>query len=150
MTELDEFLNTLIPRQVEADRALHNGDPEPRMHLWSHEDPVTLLGAFGLAASGWDRVSETFRWVASRFTGGTFNLDVIAAGVSGDLAYTVGYEDSEVSIEGAPLRHQRLRVTHVYRRENGEWKIVHRHGDGLEANQASANVVPGGPRAKAV
>jgi len=22
-----------------------------------------------------------------------------------------------------------VRVTHVYRRENGEWKIVHRHGD---------------------
>ena len=22
-----------------------------------------------------------------------------------------------------------LRVTHVYRRENGQWKIVHRHGD---------------------
>jgi ketosteroid isomerase-like protein len=28
-----------------------------------------------------------------------------------------------------------LRVTHVYRRENGEWKIVHRHGDGLESER---------------
>jgi len=24
----------------------------------------------------------------------------------------------------------------VYRRENGEWKIVHRHGDGLESDHA--------------
>jgi ketosteroid isomerase-like protein len=138
MTELQEFLDNFVPRQEAADDALHNGDPEPRMQLWSHEDPVTVLGAFGVAASGWEEVSETFRWVASQFTHGEeFRLDVIAAGVSGDLAYTVGYEHSKVSREGGPMRPNRLRVTHVYRRENGEWKIVHRHGDGLESRAPS-------------
>jgi ketosteroid isomerase-like protein len=136
MTELQEFLDTFVPRQEKADDALHNGDPEPRTELWSHEDPVTVLGAFGVAASGWEEVSETFRWVASQFSKGeSFRLEVIAAGVSGDLAYTVGYEHSMVSRDG-PARPNRLRVTHVYRRENGEWKIVHRHGDGLEAEHA--------------
>ena len=134
MTELQEFLDTFVARQEAADDALHNGDPEPRMQIWSREDPVTVLGAFGVAASGWDEVSETFRWVASQFTRGEeFRLDVIAAGVSGDLAYTVGYEHSKVSRDGGEMRTNRLRVTHVYRRENGEWKIVHRHGDGLES-----------------
>jgi ketosteroid isomerase-like protein len=138
MTELQEFLDNFVPRQEAADDALHNGDPEPRMQLWSHEDPVTVLGAFGVAASGWDEVSETFRWVASQFTRGEeFQLDVIAAGVSGDLAYTVGYEHSVVSRDGEEPRPNRLRVTHVYRRENGEWKIVHRHGDGLESRAPS-------------
>jgi ketosteroid isomerase-like protein len=138
MTELQEFLDNFVPRQEAADDALHNGDPEPRMQLWSHEDPVTVLGAFGVAASGWDEVRETFRWVASQFTRGEeFELDVIAAGVSGDLAYTVGYEHSVVSRDGDPPRPNRLRVTHVYRRENGEWKIVHRHGDGLESRAPS-------------
>lgn len=137
MSELQEFLDTFVPRQEEADDALHNGDPEPRMQLWSREDPVTVLGALGVAASGWEEVSETFRWVASQFSKGDgFRLEVIAAGVSGDLAYTVGYEHSMVSRDGGPARPNRLRVTHVYRRENGEWKIVHRHGDGLEADRA--------------
>jgi hypothetical protein len=27
-----------------------------------------------------------------------------------------------------------LRVTTIFRRENGEWKAVHRHGDALSAN----------------
>jgi ketosteroid isomerase-like protein len=138
MTELQEFLDNFVPRQETADDALHNGDPEPRMQLWSHEDPVTVLGAFGVAASGWDEVSETFRWVASQFSGvEDFRLEIIAAGVSGDLAYTVGYEHSVVSRDGGPPRPNRLRVTHVYRRENGEWKIVHRHGDGLESRAPS-------------
>ncbi|MEU0793082.1 nuclear transport factor 2 family protein [Amycolatopsis sp. NPDC005961] len=50
------------------------------------------------------------------------------AGASGDLAYTVGFEQNTVSINGWPATYT-LRVTHVYRREDGEWRIVHRHGD---------------------
>jgi ketosteroid isomerase-like protein len=84
-----------------------------------------------------EEVSETFRWVASQFSKcESFRLEVIAAGVSGDLAYTVGYEHSMVSRGDGCVRSNRLRVTHVYRRENGEWKVVHRHGDGLEAEHA--------------
>jgi ketosteroid isomerase-like protein len=136
MSELQEFLDTFVPRQEAADDALHNGDPAPRRQLWSHEDPITVLGAAGVAGSGWEEVSEMFSWVASRFSKcEEFRLEVIAADVSGDLAYTVGYEHSMVSRDGGPVGPQRLRVTHVYRRENGEWKIVHRHGDGLEADQ---------------
>jgi ketosteroid isomerase-like protein len=139
MSDLQEFLDEFVPRQEAADAELHNGDPGPRMELWSHEDPVTVLGALGVAASGWKEVSETFRWVASQFGPHEgFRLEVIAAGVSGDLAYTVGYEHSMVSDGGGELRPKRLRVTHVYRRENGEWKIVHRHGDQLASDQASA------------
>lgn len=143
MSELQDFLDTFVPRQQEADAALHNGDPEPRMQLWSHEDPVTVLGALGVAASGWEEVSETFRWVASRFSKAEdFRLELIAAGVSGDLAYTVGYEHSMLSRDDGSVRPHRLRVTHVYRRENGEWKIVHRHGDMLEADRAPSEGEP--------
>jgi ketosteroid isomerase-like protein len=134
MSELGEFLDTFVPRQEAADHELHKGDPEPRMNLWTREDPVTVLGAFGVAASGWKEIRETFEWVASQFSRcESFRLEIIAAGVSGDLAYTVGYEHSMVSRDGGPAQPNRLRVTHVYRRENGEWKIVHRHGDGLQS-----------------
>jgi ketosteroid isomerase-like protein len=138
MSELDDFLDDVLPRQVEADRALHNGDAEPRMAMWSHKDPVTVLGALGMANSGWEEVSETFRWIASRFSNCTrFDLELLAAGVSGDLAYTVGHEHSEFSLDGGPPEPGQLRVTHAYRREDGEWKIVHRHGDPLGTDGSS-------------
>ena len=136
MSEVDDFLEETLARQLQAEEAIHNGDPTLRLNMWSTRDPVTLLGAFGVAKSGWEEVSETFRWVASRFSScRVYSFDLIAAGVSGDLAYTVGYEHSEVSRDGGPVEPNTLRVTHVYRRENGEWKIVHRHGDGLPADQ---------------
>jgi len=136
MTELETFLASFLPRQVEADRAIHNGDMAPRMEIWSHADPVTLFGAFGPCNSGWDQVSRTFHWVASRFSSGTeFAFDLVAAGISGDLAYTVGYERSLRAVDGGPVEPSTLRVTHVYRREDGEWKIAHRHADFLPVDQ---------------
>jgi ketosteroid isomerase-like protein len=130
MSELDDFLNEFLPRQIAAEEAIHNGDVEPRMKLWSRNDPVTLLGAWGPNKSGWEDVSQTFEWVASRFSDvSDYEFELIAAGASGDLAYTVGYERETVSVDGEPAEPNTLRVTHIYRREDGEWKIVHRHGD---------------------
>ncbi len=131
MSELDDFLPTTLARQVEAEEALHNGDPTPRMQMWSTQDPVTLLGA-ATSGSGWDEVSRIFRGLGARFSDCTsYRFELVAAGVSGDLAYTVGFEHTSVSMDGVPVEPYTLRVTHVYRRENGEWKIVHRHADSV-------------------
>jgi len=130
MGELEEFLATGLKQQIDADFAIHDGDPEPRMALWSHTDPVTVFGAAVPLVSGWPELEETFRWLATRFSRSkAFDVELVAAGVSGDLAYTVGFEHSEYSFEGGPVRPATLRVTHIYRREDGEWRIVHRHGD---------------------
>jgi ketosteroid isomerase-like protein len=136
MSELDDFLTETLARQREADQALHNGDAAPRMRMWSTQDPVTLFGAV-TSKSGWDEVSRAFRWLGSRFSACTaFRFELVAAGVSGDLAYTVGFEHTAVSMDGVPVEPYTLRVTHVYRREHGEWKIVHRHGDPVPRDQS--------------
>jgi len=133
-SELDDFLATTLARQIAADEALHNGDPEPRLALWSRNEPVTVLGAVKNAI-GWDEVSQAFRWLGTRFSNCTaFRFDLVAAGVSGDMAYTVGYEHTAVSMAGVPAEPYTLRVTHVYRRENGEWKIAHRHADHADSS----------------
>ena len=135
MTELDDFLTTTLARQVEAEQALHNGDPEPRLTMWSTQDPVTVLGA-ARSASGWDEVSQLFRWLGAHFSDCTsYRFELVAVGVSGDLAYTAGYEHTSASWDGVPLDPYILRVTHAYRREQGEWKIAHRHANSLTDEQ---------------
>jgi ketosteroid isomerase-like protein len=137
MSELNDFLDGMLRAQIEAEEAIHNGNVAPRVALWSQRDPVTLFGAWGPCNSGWDAVSQTFGWVASRFSDcADYRFDLVAAGVSGDLAYTVGYEHSAVSVDAGPVESNTLRVTHVYRREAGEWKVVHRHGDHPPVDQS--------------
>ena len=130
MSELDDFLDGMLRAQIEAEEAIHNGDVAPRVALWSQNDPVTMFGAAVPCKSGWDELSPTFRWVGSRFSDcADHRFELVAAGVSGDLAYTVGFEHTTASVDGGPVEPYTLRVTHVYRREAGKWKIVHRHGD---------------------
>ena len=126
--ETDSFLAEMLPLQRVAEQAIHNGDAEPRIALWSREDPVTVFGAKG-SASGWAELEPMFRTVASWFSDSAgYEFEVIAAGASGDLAYTIGYEHNQVKVDGEP-RTYTLRATHVYRREDGQWRIVHRHAD---------------------
>ncbi len=133
-TETDRFLAEVLPVQRAAEQAIHNGDAEPRLALWSRRDPVTLYGA-ELSGSGWAELERMFRQVASWFSDSQeYEFEVIAAGASGDLAYTVGYERNKVQVDGRP-RVYTLRVTHVYRREDGHWRIVHRHADRPPAAQ---------------
>jgi ketosteroid isomerase-like protein len=126
--ETDAFLAEIVPRQRAAELAMHNGDAAPRLAMWSHTDPLTLFGA-KLAASGWQQIEPTFGEVASWFSDPVeHEWQVVAAAASGDLGYTVGYEHNQVTADGRPVSYT-LRVTHVYRREEGEWRIVHRHAD---------------------
>jgi len=55
--------------------------------------------------------------------------------MSGDLAYVVGFEHIANSVVGVPVEPDTLRVTHVFRREHGEWKIAHRHADYVPIDQ---------------
>lgn len=127
-TETEDFLAVMLPKQRAAEKALHDGDVEPRLALWTRGTPVTLLGA-KLSATGWDEIEPSFREVASWFGGSeSYEFEVVAAGASADLAYTVGYERN-VAIANGERREYVLRATHVYRREDGQWRIVHRHAD---------------------
>jgi ketosteroid isomerase-like protein len=129
LNERDDFLESILPRVTEADKAFHNGDPKPRLTLWSENDPVTLFGA-ALTATGRKETASAFEWLAEGFSNCEgFEYEVIAAHASGDLAYIVGIEHTTASVRGAPPEPYALRVTTIFRREHGEWKIAHRHGD---------------------
>lgn len=118
-----------MPAQRQADLALLNGDSGPRKMMWSHAAPVTVLGA-AKTVSGWAEVGDLFDWLAANFSNGSlYDLDVTAASVSGDLGYVVGAEHSKASVSGEEPAAIELRVTLIFRRENGEWKEVHRHAD---------------------
>ena len=66
----------------------------------------------------------------------------MSSGQSGDLAYTISIERSEVRIIGQDKpAAMPLRVTHLFRKEDGEWKMIHRHADPLIDKTAPAAVI---------
>ena len=128
MSERDDFLAWVNTSLAEAERAMFDGDDGPRREIWSRAEPVSVLGAWRNATSR-DELVEAFEVLASSFSHCTdYSFDLISFDVSDDMAYTVGYERVSTSMDGKP-RTFTLRATQVYRREDGEWRVVHRHAD---------------------
>jgi ketosteroid isomerase-like protein len=128
MSNRDDFLTWVTTALYEAEVALHNGDATPRRAIWSRNEPVSVLGAWR-NAYGQDEVDELFTSLAGSFSACTsYRFELVAYDVVGDMAYTAGLEHTSASVDGQP-RSYTLRATQVYRREDGEWKVAHRHGD---------------------
>jgi ketosteroid isomerase-like protein len=131
VSETEAFLASVLPRLKVADTALHNGDAAPRKAMWSTTEPVTLFGA-AMMTTGWPSIEATFDRLGSRFSDCTaFDIEVVAAGASGDLAYLVAFEHTTAAIGSEPPAPYVLRVTTIFRREAGAWMVVHRHADPL-------------------
>lgn len=109
--------------------AMGHGDPHPFAALWTRTDDATLMGGFGTHATTAAEVDSTLRAVARRFRGGALVPVYDRVLVGDDWAMTAGRERGTLSVDGAEPRPFVVRVTHVWRREDGVWRIVHRHGD---------------------
>ena len=123
-----ELTTTTLERLRQACGTWYRSDPESDRAMWSRREPVSLFGALGPCKAGWPEVEATFRRTAARFSDPDITTDFDVVEVGSDLADTVGYEHGQVAIDGTrqPVK---VRVTHIFRREHGEWRIVHRHGD---------------------
>ena len=69
-------------------------------------------------------------WASTLQSFESWSAENVATAVGGDLAFSVELEHYGQRVEGEN-KEMTLRATQVYRREEGEWKIIHRHGDVL-------------------
>ncbi len=128
MSERDDFLAWVSSQLRDAEIAVHNGDATSRRAIWSRTEPVSVFGAWK-SAVGRTEVDELFSFLEQSFSGCmSYSHEIVAADVMGDMAYTVGYEHTQATVKGEPHTYT-LRATQIYRREDDEWKVVHRHGD---------------------
>ena len=116
----------------EATRRVLNGDTGLWKELCSHADDATIFGGWGGFEQGWARLDAKYSWAAARFITGELALEYLVTNVTGNLAYSVALERSNVRLidqtSPAPMV---LRVTQLYRYEEGGWKLLHRHADPL-------------------
>lgn len=128
MNDRDDFLAWVKSALYDAELAIHNGDAGPRRAIWSRNEPVSVLGAWR-NAFGQQELDDLFTGLAAQFSNCTsYTLELQSYDVVGDMAYTAGLEHTSASVDGEP-RSYILRATQVYRREEGAWRVAHRHGD---------------------
>lgn len=127
----DVSFDAVLAAVEAAQVQLVNGQAGPFKALWSQGEDVTLSGGLGGAiARGWTQVSERLDWVATQYADGARTHQEVARYVGQDLAYVVLRETIRFKnpADGRAMV-QELRVTQVFRHDDGRWRIVHRHAD---------------------
>jgi len=109
-----------------------NGDAGPLGDIWSHSATVTTMHPTGGREVGWDEVRGSWEQIAKLATQGKVRLSDQFIQVTGDLAYELGVEHAQFTLGGQPVTGD-IRVTNIYRRESGAWKIVHHHTDAAQS-----------------
>ena len=142
MAALDD-VDQLIEQFHLASNEFLQGNPEPVSKLWSHREDVSLANPYGPPAHGWEQVAKTAEHTASRVRDGEFvSAEIIEKNVTPELAYVVEIERAKAKIGGSEdVTPFALRVTMIFRPEEGTWKIVHRHADPITTPQPAESVL---------
>lgn len=120
-----------------------NGNAEGYKALYSRSDDVTLANPFGPPARGWSDVSATLDRAAANYQDGeVVGFENVSTVLSSGLAYIVEIESYRARVGGAAeMTPVAVRVTTVFRREDGAWKVVHRHADPITARRPPESVI---------
>ncbi len=137
-------LAQVIELDREANDAFARGDAGPKKALYSRRDDAVLANPLLPPARGWAEVEKALDYAASGLApdGELVGTDRIADYRTADLAYVVEIERTRLRLrdedEAVP---RSLRVTTIYRLEDGRWKIAHRHADTITAPRTHAEVL---------
>ncbi len=135
--------DTVVEHYQRAVREFAKGNPEPNKLVFSHREDVTLANPLGPPVHGWEQVAATMERNASMIREGEVTgFDIVAKYVTPELAYMVWVERIKAKLGGrqeiVPFD---LRVTTIFRPEDGTWKVVHRHADPITTARPIESVI---------
>jgi ketosteroid isomerase-like protein len=126
-----------------AGHEITNGNPDVYKQLYSRQDDVTLANPFGPPARGWSDVSTRLDRAAENFRDGeVVGFENVSTVIGSDLAYTVEIESYRARVGKADeITPVSIRVTTIFRREGGIWKVVHRHADPITSPRPPESIL---------
>ena len=142
MAAADDFDDVLEQYHLALDEIM-KGSAQGYKRAYSHRDDVTLANPFGPPVRGWEEVARALERAASNYRDGeAIGFENVAKHVTAELAYIVEVERMQAKVGGrddtTPIS---VRVTTIFRPEEGEWKIVHRHADPITTPQPAESVI---------
>jgi len=141
MTALD--IDQAIEQFQQAGNEFHKGNPEPMLKMFSQRDDVSVANPWGPAVRGRKELVETVKRAALNYReGDPVVYENIVKVVTPDLAFIVENERSRAKVGGSQdFATIALRATVIFRKEDGVWKIVHRHADPIVSIQPVESII---------
>jgi len=109
--------------------AMFKGDAGPIEAVWSHADDITYMGPAGGFDSGWSAIRKDWESQTALKLGGHIQPTEVHVFVGQDIAVVSDYEEGENTNVNGKTVQVKLRATNIYRKENGQWKMIGHHTD---------------------
>src|ERR1700744_2944211 len=133
--QLKTSVKEAIARLYAAMAKVANGDISEIKRLYSHTADATSFYGWGGYERGEEAVSKRWDWAGEQFKGGTVRHENITTVITPGMFYGTDIETFEnqrvAGVDG--VTGWSNRVTHIFHREQGEWRLIHRHANRLEA-----------------
>jgi SnoaL-like domain len=138
--EFEASVKAAIARLRAAMAKVANGDVSAIKQLYSQTADATSFYGWGGYEKGAAAVAKRWDWAGSQFKGGTVRYENVSTVATPEMFYVTDIETFEnqrvAGVDG--VTGWSNRVTHIFRREAGEWRLLHRHGNRLEAQHEPA------------
>lgn len=129
MTELD--FERVTEEYRRALLEIVRGNPDVYKQMYSEAEDITLANPYGGVVRGRDEVLKRLDLAASNYRDGELvGFETITRHLGTDFVYTVEIERVRAKVAGRDdFDDIAIRVTSIFLREGGEWKLAHRHAD---------------------
>lgn len=118
-----------VAQFYKALNTMFEGDLGPMKEVWSHAQDVTYMGPGGGFRVGWSQVLADWEAQAALKLGGQVEATEMRITVGQDLAITHNYEKGENKGPDGKAQTVLIRATNIFRKEQGEWKMIGHHTD---------------------
>ena len=122
----------LIARASDGHAYLMRGDVDGYRRSLELAPDFTLMDPFGGTPTGAPKSDAHWKKIGTFFRDGhDAAFEPIATYASRDMIVLVANEHAHVAVGSLPAQIWSLRVTLIFRRDAGAWRLVHRHADPL-------------------
>jgi NAD(P)H-dependent FMN reductase len=126
-----EDFKAFMKQREKVAAAYVSGDAAPLDAIVPRSRDASFFPPSGGSVQGAQAVLTRYDSDAKSFApGGSSSFDVVQTGADGDIGYWTGFQNADARMSNAEKRvHMRLRVTELFRFQEGGWKLIHRHAD---------------------
>ena len=140
-------LEAAVAESHEALRRILNGDPSGYAALFADRDDITLGNPFGPFGKGREAVLKALNNASTKYRDGSVvAVDRVAMYGSDRIVCLVEVEHDRAKLgTAADFSEFAARVTSVYEKIDGRWRLVHRHADPITSARPAESLLGTAP-----
>jgi ketosteroid isomerase-like protein len=125
----EQAVRNAVAQFYAALNEMFTGELAQMKKVWSHADDVTYMGPGGGFQVGWSQVLKNWEAQAALKLGGKVEPADMRITVGTEIAVVSCYEKGENTNAKGETQKVSIRATNIFRKENGEWKMIGHHTD---------------------